>query len=186
MPAPALFDGDITRITEIGCPTSSSDIPACPVGACGFEVLTLRTIQVFSYKVPTEIKLYHPQTGDCKETEVLGRRLLVSVLPDGTWSVFQVLHYDHDSLATALPNESGCLGSLDIKPVLPTKGGLRERPSIIDRAASWRADLTEHSAVASCGTAIPEQLNDVAVRLTALVNTWQDIYGFKHKMWSSY
>jgi len=188
IPVPALFSGDVTRVINSSCPgdsTTHGGPPACPTGACGFEILTLRTIQVFSEKVPTEVTLYHSQI-DCKETDVLGRRLLVSLLPNGSWSVFHVLHYDKDSLATALPNEFGCLGNLDIKPFLQTKDGLRERSSIISRAAAWRSELTEHANIPVCSTQIPEQLNDIALRLTPLVSAWQDAHGVKHKNWDSY
>jgi hypothetical protein len=186
-PTPALFSGDVIRVVNSACPAGDSKtsgaLPTCPTGACGFETLTLRTIQVFTDKVPGEVTIYHPQT-DCKETDVFGRRLLVSILPDGSWSVFHILAYE--SNATVLPNKFGCLGDLDIKPWLPTKIGHREKASVVSRAAAWRAELTEHAGIAACATPIPEQLDDIGLPLTKLVSAWENAHGVKHKNWNSY
>lgn len=186
-PTPALFSGDVIRVTNTTCPASDPNtpgaLPACPTGACGFEILTLRTIQVYTDKVPGEVTLYHPQI-DCKETDVFGRRLLVSLLPDGSWSVFHILAYEGN--ATVLPNKFGCLGNLDIKPWLTTKNGSREKASVVSRAAAWRSELTEHAGIAACATPIPEQLNDIGLPLTKLVSAWENAHGVKHKNWNSY
>jgi len=178
---PVLFIGEVTQTEAFRNPPNvdyachavmtgeKKNSTACISNACGLERISLKTQKVIAGEVPSTVTLNRILGEWCEGVTATGRKFLVAILPDKRWSVFEIMDDGSDPLV--LPNLVGCLGEVDIKPLLGTQG--TELPSAYDaKKMRWRTEWGQGIHTQDCDAWIPKSQTNRALTLDALTKAW--------------
>ena len=178
---PALLIGEVTNLEKFYNPPNADyachyraddkNQAKCISNGCGIERITIKTETALTADVPKEVILYNPTGEWCEGADAIGGEFLIGVLPDGSWSAFQKLHYEGQYLL--LPDYSGCFGKMDIKHLLE-KYGVEVDPAKVPQLG-WRRKWTP-AISGDCETYTPKELENKALPVNVLLDAWKSLY----------
>jgi hypothetical protein len=183
---PALFIGEVSRIEDFRNPPNTNydchvvmsgpdkTKGSCFSNACGLETISIKTGKVFAGRVPPMVSLNSVLGEWCESVSAKDKEFLVAILPDMAWTVFEILGDGPDP--AVLPNYRGCLGDLDIKPLLQSQGK-DLAPGYDGEKTRWRKNWNGDVHTKDCDTWIPQDQENKTLTLDALVALWN---GRKH------
>jgi len=178
---PALFIAEATGVEDFRNPpgvdyachaaTKTKDQAGCFSNACGLERISFKPTQTLAGRVPSSIALNRVLGEWCTSVNAPGRKFLVALLPDKHWSLFEVVTAQGQSLA--IPDYSGCLGDVDLKPLL-AKQGIELAALSDQRQMAWRMEWHDEAPKGPCGQWIPQDQFQKALPLATVVESWKN------------
>ena len=142
----------------------------CISNSCGLDRYTLLTETIYQGTVPPQIVLYSEMGEWCDSTYVDGQRFLIAVPAKGHWSASELMDGGADPLV--LLDNSGCLGDLDMKPLLVTEGK-DIGPFHSKDYLEWRTQWPE-SALKPCQIRLPKDIEYKALPLSRVIAAWKE------------
>lgn len=149
----------------------SSQQGACFSNACGLERITFKPVQVLAGTVPTRVSLNSILGEWCTSVSAPGREFLVALLPDKHWSLFEVVEVQGRSLV--VPSYSGCVGDVDLKPLL-AKQGIEWAAAGDKKQMAWRMNWRDEAPEGPCGEWIPQEQFQKVLPLATVVDSWKN------------
>ena len=190
---PALFIGEFTGVEDFqnsgdvqyDCHAASSGDPAtdgrsadgkqrgriCVSNSCGLERITFRPVQVLAGEVPASVWINNLLGEWCTSVSAPGRKFLVAILPDKHWSVSEVIEVQGKSFA--VPDYTGCMGDVDLKPLLP-KQGIELAAAGDRKQMAWRTDWHDEVAPGPCSEWIPQDQFQKVLPLATVTDSWKN------------
>jgi hypothetical protein len=180
---PALFVGTLlssekfsnTRDTNYGCHENykgkSPDQFRCIDNGCGLETLTFRVDSAVSGDIPSKVTLNRATGEWCDGVSAINSQFIVMIYEDKTWFATKVVKEKNDLLA--IPTVGGCLGNIDIKPALKSRGTPLS-PHIYDNLQDWYVLWDDHVHKERCWIRLPDELADKGLDIEIVAQLWRD------------
>jgi len=177
---PALFIGEPTGVEDFRNPpgvdyacraTTKTSQGGCFSNACGLERITFKPVHTLAGLLPASVSLNRVLGEWCTSVSAPGRRFLVALLPDKHWSVFEVVTFQGQSLA--VPDYTGCLGDVDLKPLLAKQGIEFDAAGDLKQIA-WRMEWHAEAPKGPCGQWIPQDQFRKALPLATVIESWKN------------
>lgn len=143
----------------------------CFSNACGLERITFKPAQVFAGTVPDPVSLNRVLGEWCTAISAPGRRFLVAILPDRHWSLFEVVEVQGQALA--VPDFAGCLGDVDLKPLLP-KQGIALAAAADRKRMAWRVEWHDEVPQGPCSQWISQDQFQKSLPLATVIDSWKN------------
>jgi len=157
--------------TDVHSPDGKQLGPVCISNSCGLERITFRLVQVLAGDVPASVSINSLLGEWCTSVSAPGRKFLVAILPDKHWSVSEVIEVQGKSFA--VPDYTGCMGDVDLKPLLP-KQGIELAAAGDRKQMAWRTDWHDEVAPGPCSEWIPQDQFQKVLPLATVTDSWKN------------